>query len=242
MQPLDGGRLMGIFLEGIFGVKGLRMSFFISMLIAGAMGIFFLMLQALIAGVLFFLFAFESYRGWNSLTKMSEEDRNTDLQQELEQGERSAREGKFDEALRSFQGIMDKSGRGLLFQTALENTAAIYMHDENYPRAFKFLSEQKDILSQEGLALFHRASYYTGHWDEIIKIGNEVYQIQPTSETALINAIAYAHLQQARPAVGWLQNAISQGLANPRDVLQRPDFDPIKYDPAFQELSSKLKD
>ncbi len=78
---------MGIFLEGIFGVKGLRMSFFISMLIAGVLGIFFLTLQALIAGMLFFLFAFESYRGWNSLTKMSEEDRNTDLQRELEQGE-----------------------------------------------------------------------------------------------------------------------------------------------------------
>ncbi len=151
------------------------------------------------------------------------------------------REEHWDEALQTFQAIREKAGRGLLFQTALENSAAIYMHEENYPQAYLLLSQYKNVLSQEGLVLFHRACYYTGHWDEILKIGNEVYQTQPNSETALINALAYAHLKQTRPAVGWLQNAISLGLSNPKDVMHRPDFDSIKYDPAFQELYNKIE-
>jgi Zn-dependent protease len=236
VQPLDGGRMMGILLEGIFGVRGLRMSFFISMLIAGAVGVFFISIQALIAGALFFIFAFESYRGWNSLTQMSEEDRDVELQNALEKGEDLFAGGHYDEALEVFEKIMRKSSHGLLFQTALEHCAVIYAHKEQYPQAYLLLAPHRKELSQDGLELFHRVAYNTGHWDEVIQTGNDVYQIQPNALTAIINAAAYAHRGETRPAIGWLQNAIDQGLEDAPQVLSRPDFDPIRNDPAFQEL------
>lgn len=240
VQPLDGGRLMGIILEGIFGMRGLRMSFFISMLIAGAIGAFFMSIQALIAGMLFFIFAFESYRGWNSLAHMSDEDHDVDLQTSLQKGTDLMLDKRFDESLNQFQEVMRKAGHGLIFQTALENSAEIYSHEERYPQAYLLLAPHKKQLTPEGLELFHKVAYHTGHWDEVIQTGNDVYQTQPNAQTALMNAIAYAHQRQARPAIGWLQNAIDLGLENTRSVLSRPDFDFIRNDPGFQELVQQL--
>ncbi len=236
VQPLDGGRLLGIFLEGIFGVRGLRISYFISMLIAGLLGVFFLLIQALIAAVFFFMFAFESYRGWNELSQMSDMDRSEDLQKELENAEAFAKNGHYDAALEKFSEVMKKSGKGMIYQTALEESAGIYAHLQDYNEAYQLLSTHSKKLSPEGMALFHNVAYHTEHWNDVIQIGSQVYQTFSTPFTALINAVAHAQLNQIKPAVGWLKNAIDKGLENPKLILDRPDFDGIRGSSDFQEL------
>jgi stage IV sporulation protein FB len=63
VQPLDGGHLLNILLEGIFGLKGLKISLFLSMMIAAAIAILFFAIQQPLVGALFLMFGFESYRG-----------------------------------------------------------------------------------------------------------------------------------------------------------------------------------
>lgn len=236
VQPLDGGRLLGIFLEGIFGIRGLRISFFISMLVAGVLGIFFLLIQALIGAVFFFMFAFESYRGWNDLSQMSDVDRSEGLQGELQSAEAMAKEGLYQEALNKFAEIMKKSGKGMIYQNALEESAAIYTHLQNYESAYLLLAPNKKNLSPEGKSLYHNVAYHTEHWDDIVRSGSDVYQLYPTPTAALINAVAHARLNQVKPAVGWLKTALDAGFDNPHLILQRPDFDGIRKAPEFQEL------
>ena len=62
IQPLDGGHLLKIFLEGLFGRWGVQCAYFISMVLAGALALLCFFLQFLLASALCVLFAYESYR------------------------------------------------------------------------------------------------------------------------------------------------------------------------------------
>ena len=91
VQPLDGGRLLSIVLEGIFGIKGIKIAFFLSILTATAIGLLFFAFQAVLAGSLFLILAFESYRSWQSSLAMREQDQNEEAQQLLKRAEEDLR-------------------------------------------------------------------------------------------------------------------------------------------------------
>ena len=59
VMPLDGGQLLRIILEAIFGAKGFRYSLIIGMAIAGGGSVFFFLYHQYLIGALFFLFAFQ---------------------------------------------------------------------------------------------------------------------------------------------------------------------------------------
>ena len=57
LYTLDGGRLLSIVLEGFFGVRGIKIAYFLSILIAAAVGLIFFALGAVLAGSLFLILA-----------------------------------------------------------------------------------------------------------------------------------------------------------------------------------------
>ena len=240
VQPLDGGRLLGVVLEGMWGLKGERLSYLISALFSATMTLFFLWNQWLIAAALFILFGFESFRSWQALGQMSETDRDSGLQQRLIEGERLAKEGKHREAIILFQEVAGKTGKGILYQTAIADTARVLIEDEQYRNAYNLLKPLQKTLQGEGLSLLFLSAYKTSEWNSLLQIGSEVYHEEPTVEHALINACANARLGQVASAIGWLRNAIHSGLTSPKEVLRMNDFDPIRDDPAFRSFQESL--
>lgn len=236
IHPLDGGRLLSIIMEALFGMRGIRISLLISSVLALLIGLVFFAFHILIGGALFLMFAFESYRAWQSSLVMSREDRDEDLRVLLQQAEQELHRGQRETAKEKLMKVRQSSGEGLLFTTATEYLASLLMTEGKFQEAYDLLKPHRSHLSQNGLKILHELSYQLGAWKEAATLGDQVYMDFPSYNTAFINAASYALLGEATPAIGWLQRAISDGLPNIRNVFQRKEFDPIRNTRPFQEL------
>src|SRR5207248_1860816 len=98
VMPLDGGQLLRILLEGIFGLKGFKYAILTSMVIATGTSLFFFLSQAFLIGALFFLLAFQSYDTFRRTRHLSETDRDDTLREQIEKVEELMQTGKKDEA------------------------------------------------------------------------------------------------------------------------------------------------
>lgn len=239
VYPLDGGRLFTIILESLFGIKGMKISYFLSILFAVVISLGFFLVRQIFAGAIFMLLAFESYRNWKNSLGMTKQDQNVDLQENLKKAEHEVALGKFDEAVSHFQQIREQSKDGILFVTATEYLARIFTEQGKYQEAYAYLKEVKDHLGNETLLLLQQLAYQVGELRQAISIGNKLYQNEPSFESALINAFSHSLLGEVHPAVGWLNSAIQDGLPNPKEVLSKKEFDMIRGDVLFQELLNR---
>jgi len=232
--PLDGGQLLRITLEGAFGLRGLKISLFISIVLAGLLSVYFLFLQQIFISAIFIMMAFESYRAWSDLKDADPIDQDQTLKNELTEGINALKQGKKDEAFSHFASIRQQAPKGLLYVTATEYAARILAEQGQYKQAYEWLMPLQNRLSIDYLHLLHQLAYRIQEWEQAFKIGQQTYQKDPTTDTALINALSHAIIGEAQPAVGWLRCAIQQGLPNLGAVVQKREFDAVRQSPEFQ--------
>jgi stage IV sporulation protein FB len=72
--PLDGGQLVRIGFEAIFGALGLRHALLFSSLVSGGVALTFFLYQSLLLGSIFFLLAFNSFDQWRKLKHLKAVD------------------------------------------------------------------------------------------------------------------------------------------------------------------------
>lgn len=239
VQPLDGGQLLRIVLEGLFGLKGLKTALFLSFTISFLLSIFFFMTQFLLAGAFFLLFTFEGYRAWKSSLSMTKQDDDRALQQFYKNAEKDFHKGQLGYAQEKLKIVRKQAEKGVLYNSATVLLAQILNTQGHAEEAYALLSPLKSELTPDMQALLQELAYHQKQWDESIRIGTLVYQYQPTFRVALLNAACHAQLGQVRPAIGWLQCAIRNGLPNLQAALNRSDFDRIRTDPQFVALLNK---
>lgn len=238
--PLDGGRLVSIILEGLFGVKGLKFSFLLSIILAVAFSAFLFIIQAFLGGALFLMLAFESYRSWQATAGMTAHDQNADLQKLYKEAEDHLNMGSKEEALQQFQQIREESKSGFLYLAATERVAELMYEQGKYQEVFGLLYPIKNEISIGSLKLLHQSAYRLGEWKEAISLGDRAFQAFPSYDTALINALCYALLGKDSPAVGWLQCSIREGLPNLNEIVKKREFDHIRDHTAFQSFLKSL--
>jgi stage IV sporulation protein FB len=234
--PLDGGHLMRIIFEGAFGLRGVKIAYFFSMLLSGIIGLLFFNLGAIIAGILFMLLAFESYRIWKSTLSLTTQDQDVALQLKLSLAEREMRLGNVNDALPHFEELRSTAKEGVIYTSASEHIAEILSHQNKFKEAFEILYPIRNKIRPEMLHLLHQIAYRSGKWQEAIILGNQSYQYTPTYDTAVINALCHAIVGDAVPAIGWLRCAIDEGLPNPQEILSKREFDHIRDNPSFKAL------
>lgn len=238
IQPLDGGRLLQIILEAIFGLRGIKIALFISLLIAATVGAYFFSIGFLLGGAILFLLAFENYRGWKEVSALTTHDQDDAMQKQFREAEEDYHAGK-PEAVEKMEAIRTATGVGMIYQAASEYLADMLSTRGRHQEAYEVLQPIKKKLSPGAFALFHYVAYKSGKWDEAIDLGSRSYQNLPNAETALINALCHALKGEAQPAVGWLECAVREGLPNLREALEKREFDFIRTTPQFKELEGK---
>lgn len=236
VMPLDGGQLLRIVLEGIFGLKGFKYSIVVSMLLALAISVFFFLTQAFLIGALFFLLAFQSYDTYRRTRHLSETDRNDTLRQQLDQVEELIQIGKKEEAYERCAELRAQAKKGMIYELTTQYLAFLKYEKGEGKEAYDLLRSIREELSGEGLCLLHKVAFEQKDFSLVIELAGTCFQTWPTAETALRNAYAHAQLKQATPTVGWLQTAFNEGVANAKEVLSDHTFDPIRTDESFQEL------
>jgi Zn-dependent protease len=241
IQPLDGGHLLRIFLEGILGFRGIKLAYLISFLLSALVSLSFIALGSFLIGALFFMFAFESFRYWKNILPVREQDQNMALQNLFKKAESEIRSGKMEEAYKLLRSLREQAEAGVLFMAATEHMARIADQFGRAKEVYELLNPYARDLSPDGVQLLHQSAYHLGNWEEAIALGNRLFQYQPDYDTALINALCYAMLCQAQPAVGWLQTAINEGLPNLTEALRMREFDSIKDTQTFQSFLEAVK-
>lgn len=236
IYPLDGGQLLRIVLEGIFGLKGVKIALFVSMIVSSLFTVLFLWQQQIIAAAIFLLLTYEGYKTWYNALEMTEADRKEDLQKEIKSAEGDIRGGDLESAKIKLIGIRDKSKSGVIYQAATQYLADLLDQQGRLEEAYELLVPIEKNMSLQGLTLFHKLAYKKKDFTKTVELGNKVFQQQPRYETALVNAFACAQMGDARSAVGWLRCAEREGLGNLQEMLAHPEFDRIRTDPQFLEL------
>lgn len=236
VQPLDGGQLLRIILESIFGLKGVKFALFLSMVISASLSLFFLWQQQLFAGAIFLLLTYEGYRTWQSSLQMTESDQKGDLQKELSEAEREIRYGDLEKAREMLVALREKSKTGIIHLAATQYLADLFNEQQNYKDAYDLLSPIENSLSPDSLMLLHQLTYRRGDLKKTVEIGNKLYQQAPSYDVAIINAYAHALQGEAKQTVGWVQCAEREGLPNLKEVLQKPEFDKVRKNELFQAL------
>ncbi len=239
--PLDGGHLLRILLEGIFGLRGLKLAFLSSLLLAALVGLYFFLIQQLLMGALFLMMAFESYRGWADIKSMSPQDTNHQLQNLIKEAIEDLKEGRSKEAFTKLTFIREQAPKGILYVTATEYAAHILAEQGHFKKAYDWLFPLKNRLSVNYLRLLQQLAYRIQEWEETVKIGQQAYQKEPSIDTALINAFSYAIMGNAIPAVGWLRCAQQLGLSPIKTIIEKREFDAIRSSSPFQDWLKSLK-
>jgi len=242
VQPLDGGRLLSVFLEGVLGVKGVKLALFLSILFAGICGVLFFAVGQLLMGALFFMFAYESFIAWQNSLKLTEQDHDTVLQRLLKDAEKELHQGDPEVAWGKLQHVREISKSGVIYVTATELMAEMLNHQGKFKEGYELLAPVAKNLSPTGLRLEQQMAYHSGQWSVAADLGKRVYQNFPEYDIALVNSLCYALLADVKPAVGWLQRAINDGLPNLRAILTKSEFDQIRRTPQFQDLIKQVQE
>jgi stage IV sporulation protein FB len=240
IMPLDGGKLFSIILESIFGFKGLKAALIISVGLGFVLSLISFVFNQLFLGILFFLLAYESLRSTRYMSVMSDQDRSESLQSLLKKAQHFRSIGDENQALSLYRDIRTQSKKGIIYATATEAAAQMLAEKGNadegaLKEAYELLLSLPS-LSPDSKLLFHRLAYQVKDYEQVIKKGNDVYQLFPSYETALLNAASYASLGNAEPAVGWLECAVREGVPNIEPVLMKKEFDRIRNEPLFSKF------
>jgi len=242
VQPLDGGHLLLILMQGIFGHRGYKVTYFLSIIFAVLLAIFAFTFQQLFIGALFLIFAFESYRSWKDSLYLTKEDQLESFQSEWKSAEEAFKRGDLFHAKEMLREILNKSKhQGVIFLKASELLALILNQEGKENEAYDLLKPIEKSLDLDGLLLLHEITFKSGHLKEAIELGNKIHKDYANSETAYLNALAHAELHEERPSIGWLKTAIDEGLKSPLHAMEDVRFDPIRSTKGFLDLLQSVK-
>ena len=236
VMPLDGGQLLRIGLEAFFGAKGFRYSLIIGMVISGGLSLFFFLFQNFLVGALFFLFAFQSFDMFRRLRHFTEGDRSIELKEALANAEKELQLGNKQEALTQFENIRAQTKEGMIHMMATQYLAFLKYDVGAVHDTYQMLEPLRDELSHEALCLLHKAAFDEKDYPLVEEIGGTCFQVMPSKEVALRNALACAAMEKPKPAVGWLETAFQEGLENISDIVCGTEFDPIRKSDYFQQF------
>lgn len=236
VMPLDGGQLLRIVLESIFGAKGFKYSLVVGMTVATGISLVFFFLQNFLIGALFFLFAFQSYDLFRRLRSFSEEDRSDVWKQALQAAELDLQSGRKDRAEAALEHICKETHEGMIHLVATQYLALIKNELGDSKTAYDLLKPLHKELPPESLALLHKVAFDQKDYLLVIDIGGTCYQTTPSKDIALRNARACGLLKQPRPAVGWLETAFQEGAEDLQSILKENAFDPIRNEDLFRQF------
>lgn len=238
--PLDGGQLLQIVLEKIFGLKGIRYGYFASMSLAVLMSLVSFLFGFFLAGAFFFLFAYQGYESWKQAKMLTTTDEKEALKTLFEEGEKAFQEGRKKEALGLFEKLRVDAPRGVLGALAAQYIAVLKYEAGEVKEAYDILLPFRGQVTGEGLTLLHTLASEMKDHSLVNEVAGTAYQIAPTIETAIKNATAAAEMGKVEAAIGWLETAHQEGLENIKEIVEEKAFDRVRQNASFQDFLSHL--
>lgn len=236
IMPLDGGQLLRVIFESIFGAKGLKYAVFTSMILAGLLGAASFFIGYFLFGVIFFLFAFQNSVAWKQSRVMTENDRSEDLTAQMKEVEDLINSGQKEGAIPKLEEVRKKAKEGIIFNLTSQYLASLKAEKGAYQEVYELLKPIRKSLSPESELHLHRAAYEVEDYPLVVDLAGAAFQLLPDPQIALNSARASAALSQSEATIGWLKAARHAGLENLKPYLSEKIFDFIRETEDFQTL------
>lgn len=237
--PLDGGQLLRNILERKFGVAGYRISVLVGIGSAAVAAPVLFFYGYFFFGILLVIFGFQNMQVFRQIKKASGENHHfSRYNQALEK----IKENDLDQAREILRKLL-KVKDGLIKKLAVESLAKIYVQQGANQRSYDLLMNTDHEGLGEGKCLLCKLAFERQNYELVARYSMEIYAIEPTYETALLNAKAFAHLSKPNLAGGWLKTATlfgSEYKKQAKEALGRQSFDSVRNDEIFEEHVDKI--
>jgi len=238
LAPLDGGHLVLYLLERRFGPQGYRAALVLGLLCA-SIAIPILFLKGLIFfGTIILIYGFQNFQILMRLKSSSSSSPfNTYVS-----GMEALKNKDVEKGKAILKKLLKSKDEGLK-HSALESIAKVHVEEGESDKAYEILIKADPTYLKEGKGILCRLAFERKNYELIAKLSREVYEYEPTFEIALLNAKAYAHLNDPALAGGWLETASLFGEEFAEQVqseLEHSLFDPVREHATFKSYVTKL--
>lgn len=203
--PLDGGQMVRIILQGLFGIKGLKAACVFSMLVGAAITLYFVISGEMLIASLFALFVYESWRLLREIKYLKDHDTELPLQRMMSRADKARQKGELDKSAEIYTKVRKNVSSGALYNLATLHLAEKELGEGKLEHAWELLQPIKEEIPLDGLALFHELSFKIEKWQDALDSGTKVYQKIPSAELAYQNAKAAENLGLQNAANGWMR-------------------------------------
>ncbi len=234
--PLDGGNLLSILLQSVFGSRGIKAALFISMCVAALASMYCFLSGYFFFGSFLIMYMFDNYKNWRNYLVYTEEDKKSEWHQLFKEAERDLKSGLRQTAFDKFTWVKNQTKTGALHFAAISHLAEIYVDQGLYSEAFEILNPHLKRWDGPTLFLMQWICYKQENFEQAVQVGKEAFKMKPDYQTALLNAQCNARIGDKKATLGWLKCAIREGLPHINDSLNHKDFDTLRGDPAFRSL------
>ena len=238
VMPLDGGQLLRVILESIFGARGFKYAILTGVVLSIIGALIFFFIGYFLIGVIFFLFAFQNFDSWKKARMITDNDQREDLSAALKEIEDLLMKEQREEAIPKLEEVRSKSKVGMIFNLTSQYLGAILAEKHEYQAVYNLLKPIKKHLNAESKIHLHRAAFEMKDYSLVVELAGPSYQLLPDPHIALNSAEACAALSLVEPAIGWLRAAQKGGIDDLASTLSKEVFDPIRSHPAFKGFQS----
>lgn len=237
--PLDGGQLVRIVLESMFGAKAWKITLYLSFFVAVLFSVGFFLIGYYLLGIFFLIFALQAVETIRNLRNLTDADQKDVNQVGLKMAEHWIALGKIEEAKEQLRKVIAESKKGLIHTAATEYLAKISFDEKKFKEAYELLSPLEKDLSCESTYILYKSAYELHDYEKVVALSGVCFQEKQTFDVAFEAAIAHAKLLKVEPAIEWLKTLRLFQQVNLLEITQNAAFDPIRGDAKFQTF---LKD
>lgn len=239
--PLDGGQLMSIILEGIFGVRGMKCAYILSILLGLSLAIYGLVLGVFLPSMIVMMLVFDSIQSFFEVKNITDEDRDEDLLKLYHKAEAVDLKGESDKAYGLFKELAKRASKGHIYLASLIRMVEIHQERGEFEEGYDLLYPEKENVPEESYPLLHRLAFLNGDIPEVLRIADDCYRYDPCYDVAFITAMAYAVKNEVDHAVSWLECAQREGMPAMKQQIQQMEFDNIRRSQRFKEFDNVLE-
>jgi hypothetical protein len=232
IAPLDGGFLVRYLLERKFGESGLRISIIVG-LISAAIAIPILFMQGFVFfGTLLVIFGFQNFQILQRIKSIRGNSFSSYIH-----GVEALKNNDLEKGKAILKKLL-KSKDAAVKHSAIESVAKLHLTEGEEEKAYELLLNANPQFLKEGKCLLCKLAFERQNYALVGKFSREIYELESTYETAILNAKAFAQLGDVAMAGGWLETASLFGEEyeeRVREDLQHEAFDLVRESEQFKQ-------
>lgn len=239
VAPLDGGHLLRYLLEKRWGDTGTKVSTILGLVCVIAITPFLFVKGFMFFAMLLLIYGYQNYQ---TLSKSRSTSSELNHYSAYVKAMEAIKQKDIENAKVLLERLL-KSKNEQVKHSATESLAALYFMKGLDQKAYDILLKSNHQDLKDGKLLLCKLAFKRKNYDLVANYSWDIYEIDPSFETALLNARAFAHLNNSKVSAGWLETASQFGVEKRDMILEvvlEADFDFVRESEFFSKFSQTL--